>query len=295
MEEIDWNLLKSFMYVVKKGSLSGAARALGSTQPTMGRHIEALEEQLKVPLFIRSREGLLPTDEALNIIPEVEAMESSFGALVRRAGGSNPEEMGTVRISMSEVVGADIIPPIIKKFHQLHRGVHIELSISNRFDNLLKREADIAVRMTPPSQEALISRKIGVSEVGLFAHKSYFDSASYPHSFEDLAHHTLVGPDSEVLFFQVLQSMGIKLKRDEIKIRVDNQIVQQQLIREGVGIGVMQIGVAAKDPELTRVLPKEFEIPMPVSIVMHEDLRSSRRIRLLFDFLAQELTTFYKP
>lgn len=292
MNNIDWNLLKSFSYVVSEGSLSGAARALGTTQPTIGRHIEALEEQLGLPLFVRSREGLTPTEEALNLLPETEAMVASYGALLRRVTGDKPEEMGTVRISASEIMGVEVLPAMLKKFHTRAPGIHVELSISNRLDNLLKRDADVAVRMSDPIQEALIAKKIGVSPVGLFAHKTYLNKAGYPSHIGDLKDHIIIGPDTDILFLQALKTFGLNLSRENLSFRVDNQIVQLELLRKGVGIGAMQKRLATREKGIVNVLEDEISVPMPVWLVMHENLRSSRRIRLLYEFLLAELSKF---
>ena len=219
-------------------------------------------------------------------------MVNSYGALLRRATGDNPEEMGTVRVSASEIMGTEVLPNIVKAFCQKHQGIKIELSISNRFDNLLKREADIAVRMNDPKQEALIAKKIGISSVGLFAHKSYINTYGKPRSLADLNDHRLIGPDTDTLFFQVLQSFGIVVSRDDLAVRVDNQIVQQELIRKGVGIGVMQQKIAIHYKSLVHLLPDDISIQMPIWLVMHEDLKASRRIRLLFEFLSEKLEDF---
>jgi len=289
MDNLNWNLLKSFTYVVKEGSLSGAARALGTTQPTIGRHIETLEAELGFSLFIRSREGLAPTEEGLNLLPETEAMAGSYSALLRRVSGNSPAELGTIRIAVSEIMGVEVLPDILKKFNDKNPGLKIELSISNKIDNLLKRDADIAIRMTDPKQEALIAKKIGVSYVCLYAHKNYFKKHSIPKSLEDLKAHTIIGPDTDQLFLTALKSYGLNISRDEIHFRTDNQLAQLNLLRKGLGICAMQVQLAKKEASLIPILPETISIPMPIWLVMHEDLRSSRRVRLLFDFLIKEL------
>ena len=236
MDTIDWNLLKSFIYVVRKGSLSAAARALVSTQPTVGRHIEALENQFGLPRFTRSREGLIPTDYALNLFPEAEAMESAYGAWMRRVSGDQPEEIGTVRISASEIIGGEVIPALLQKFLRRYPEIQVELSISNQIDNLLKRDSDIAIRMSSPRQEALIAKKVGISPVGLYAHKSYLNWAGIPKTLEGLKGYTIIGPDTDMLFIQTLKTLGIGLSREDFDIRVDNQLVQLELLRKGTGI-----------------------------------------------------------
>lgn len=290
MQNIDWNLLKSFLFVVKEGSLSGAARALESTQPTLSRHIESLEEDLGLKLFIRTREGLIPTEEALNLYPEAESMLGSFGALLRRASGNLPQEVGSIRLTTSEVIGVELMPQLLFKFQKLYPQIKIELSISDKLDNLLKREADLAIRMAAPKQEALITKKIGLSPVGLYAHKKYVKKYGLPETLQDLDKHKIIGADSSQSFLSAMSSIGVN--RDQLSYRSDNQIALLNLIRNAVGIGAMQRQIAIKEKTLVPVLEKEVSFPLPIFLVMHEDLKTSRRIRLLFQFLSDELQSF---
>lgn len=289
---LDWNILKSFNYVIKDGSLSGAARALEITQPTVGRHIEALETQLNISLFVRSRDGLSPTEEALNLLPEIETMAGAFGSLLRRLSGITEQEHGTVRISLSEIMGTEVVPLMLKKFHQLHPNIKVELSISNKMDNLLKRDADLAIRMTDPDQEALIAKKIGISTVGLFAHRSYTKKYGIPKSIGELNSHKIIGPDTDLLFIKALKGLGLDISREEIFFRTDNQIAQLKLLRNGLGICAMQAVLAKKEPNLIPILNKAISFPMPLWLVMHENLKSDRKVRALFTYLSKELKSY---
>lgn len=292
MLDLDWNLLKSFNFVVKEGSLSAAARALGSTQPTLGRHIETLEEKLGRSLFVRSREGLVPTEDALNLLPETEAMLGSYSALLRRVSGDNPDEIGTVRVAMSEIMGIEVFPHFLKDFCHNYPKIKVELSISNKLDNLLKRDADIAIRMTRPSQDALIAKKIGDVQVNLYAHKNYFKKYGFPTNLKDLKNHRIIGPDTDQLFLKGLKTFGLDISRDDLFFRLDNQVAQLELMRKGMGICVMQEPLAKKEKNLEIILPHEIQISMPVWLVMHEDLRSSRRVRVMYDFLKIKLNEY---
>ncbi len=292
MKNLDWNLLKSFTHVVQEGSLSGAARALNSTQPTIGRHIEALEAELGVALFIRSREGLVPTEDALNLLPEAQAMAGSYRIFVRKVAGENQESVGTIRLAVSEVMGIEVLPEILARCHRQYPNIKIELSISNKLDNLLRRDADVAIRMVRPQQDALIAKNVGLSQVGLFCHKKYIEMHGMPTQIGKLKQHTLIGPDEDHLFFETLKSYGVKLNRDDIWFRMDNQIAQLNLLRKGVGIGAMQIPLAKKERDLIQVFENELSIPLPIWVVMHEDLRASKRVRTVFNFLITELQVF---
>lgn len=292
MQNLDWNLLKSFIYVVKEGSLSGAARALNSSQPTIGRHIEALESELKLSLFIRTREGLLPTEDALNLLPEAQTMLGAYSTFIRKLEGDDQDNVGTIRLAVSEIMGIEVLPDLLAKFHRLYPRIKIELSISNKVDNLLRRDADLAIRMTQPQQDALLAKKVGISPLGFYCHKAYINRRGLPRRLENLKEHTLIGPDEDLLFLEILKSSGLNLTRSDIAFRMDNQIAQIALLRKGLGIGVMQVQLAKRESGLQQLFAGELNIPLPIWVVMHEDLKANKRVRLLFNFLIAELEHF---
>lgn len=289
MEALNWELLKSFLAVIKHGSLSGAARALGATQPTIGRHIKSLEDTFQRTLFVRSRDGLTPTSEALDLLPHAETMAGALAALVRTASGEEKEETGTIRLAASEIMGVEILPGMLTRFRQDYPNISIELVISNRIENLLKRDADIALRMLRPTQAALIAKKIGESPIGLFAHKAYLAKHGKPLSLVGLGGHAAIGPDGDVDILRHLSQHGVTNPRESFSLRTDNQLAQLALLKAGAGIGGTQISIAQKDKNLLQILKDEFCIPMEIWLVMHEDLKSIKRIRVLFDFLVREL------
>jgi DNA-binding transcriptional LysR family regulator len=289
MTQPSWELYRSFLAVIRDGSLSGAARSLVLTQPTVGRHVDALEQSLGLPLFTRSQHGLSPTAAALDLVPHAEAMEAAAEALVRAASGEAGEARGIVRLTASDLVGAEILPPILTGFHELHPGIVLELALTNRTEDLLRHEADIAVRMSRPTQAALVARRIGVVGIGFFAHRRYLEAHGPPSGFGDLGAHALIGFDRDVAILRFLEGLGIPVSRALFSLRCDNDLAQLAALRAGYGIGGCQIGVAARDADLVRVLPDvAFELEMWV--VMHEDLRASRRVRLLFDHLVAGLS-----
>lgn len=292
MRDMDWNLLKSFAYVVKEGSLSAASRALNSTQPTIGRHIAILEEQFGFSLFTRSRDGLEPTEEALDLYPDVEAMLTRFDSFVRRLEGEKDEESGTVRIATSEVMGIEVLPDMLKKFHRAHPKIKIELSLSNKNENLLKRDADLAIRLNKPAQEALLAKFVGNVSVHFYAHKDYLKTYGTPKKLNELKDHVIIGPDREQVFLSALEKFGININREDCDFRLDNQVGQIELLRKGLGIGVMQKPLAKRSSALVAILEKEFQYQMPVWAVMHEDLRTNSRVRLVYNFLIEEFQKY---
>lgn len=290
--EIGWELYRSFLGVLREGSLSGAARALGLTQPTVGRHVAALEAALRVPLFTRSSSGLMPTDVALALRAHAEAMESTADALARAATSFGEDVRGVVRISASDVVGVEVLPPIVARLRQRHPALTVELALTNRVQDLLRREADIAVRMTRPGQTQLIARHIGGIELGLHAHRDYLARCGTPRDAGELVRHALIGHDRPTAFIRQIAKSFPGFDRGAFALRTDSDLAQLALIRCGAGIGACQAALAKRDPALVRVLPKAFAGRLDMWVTMHEDLRGSPRCRAAFDALAEGLDTY---
>jgi DNA-binding transcriptional LysR family regulator len=291
-DPIPWELWRSFLAVARHGSLSAAARALRLTQPTLGRHVDQLEQALGAPLFTRSPQGLQPTEAALALVPLAEAMDSAAEAMTRTASGPAGEVAGSVRITASEVVGAEVLPPIFAGFADRHPGVAFELNLTNRPEDLLRRDADIAVRMVRPTQTGLVARRLGETTVGLCARRDYLEARGAPGTIEDLARHRLIGFDREPVPVRAVQGSPLRPTREMFSLRTDNDLAQLAALRAGYGIGACQIGVARRDPELVRVLPDGFAVPIEVWLVVHEDLRADVRVRRVFDWLAEGLLAY---
>lgn len=292
-DKLNWELCRSFLEVLRTGSLSAAARMLGLTQPTVARHVEQLEAELGgVKLFTRSPQGLAPTDAALLLEPHAIAMESAAAALVRAASGTSGEVAGVVRISASQVIGAEVLPPILTALKREHRGLVFEVELSNETVDLLRRDADIAVRMVQPRQEALVARKVGDLSLGLHAHVEYLDEHGTPHTMEEARQHALIGFDSLIVPPDIIREIGMPVDRAMFDFRTDNDLAQIAAIRAGFGIGMCQNAFARDDNRLVRVLEKEISWTLPVWVVMHEDLRAVARMRATFDWLAEALTAY---
>ena len=290
--EPDWETYRSFLAVMTEGSLSAAARKLSLTQPTIGRHIDQLEAALALPLFTRSQTGLIPTQAAGELLPHAKAMASAAAALVRASSAAEAEERGTVRLTASVIVGGEVLPSILTTFREQHPGIAIELVLSDQTQDLLRRDADIAVRMVRPKQEALVTKKIGRIALGLFAHRRYLARHGAPKSLEEIAQHAVIGFDRETAAVRALRQTGLTLTHDMFALRCDADLAQLAALRAGYGLGICQLGIARRDPELVEVLSGAFKFELDMWLVMHKDLRNTRRMRLLFDHLVQELTTY---
>lgn len=291
-QDIRWELYRSFLGVLQQGSLSGAARALGLTQPTVGRHISALEAAFGLALFTRSQSGLLPTEAGLMLRPYADAMRSTAAALRRTAESQGEGVSGTVRVSASEIVGVEVLPPLVARLREAHPQLTVELVMTDRVQDLLRREADIAVRMAPPRQQSLIARRIGTVMVGLFAHRSYLALHGTPRNVQELGQHALIGFDEETPFIRAARKRMPALSRGAFSIRTDSSVGQLALIRAGCGIGACQIALARRNADLVRVLPLKFEFKLDTWVTMHEDLRNSARCKVTFDALVQDLTAY---
>jgi DNA-binding transcriptional LysR family regulator len=291
-KNIGWELYRTFLAVLTEGSLSGAARAIGITQPTAGRHISALEASFGQALFTRSQTGLLPTEAALTLRVHAEAMRSNAAALARAATARGQQVAGTVRISASEVIGVEVLPPILAKLRQEHPLLRIELVPTNRVQDLLQREADIAVRMTQPKQEMLIARRVGDVALGLHAHSDYLRQYGTPRAPEDLSRHALIGFDEETPFLRAARKLFPAWTRDAFSLRSSSDLGQLALIRAGCGIGFCQVALARRDTELVRLLPEHFAYKLETWVTMHEGLRGSPRCKLAFDALAEGLQAY---
>jgi len=288
---LSWELYRTFLAVLTEGSLSGAARALGITQPTAGRHVAALEAAFGQTLFTRSQSGLLPTDAALALRGYAAALRSTAAALERAAASHGPGVAGVVRVSASDVIGVEVLPPVIAELRRAHPGLVIELVTTNRLQDVVQREVDIAVRMAQPSQDALVARRIGDVELGLFARADYVERHGTPATLAELARHALIGFDQLTPFLREAGKAFPVWRREAFALRADSDLAQLALLRAGCGIGFCQTVIARRDL-LVRVLPKAVSLKFPTWVVMHEDLRGSLRCTVTFDALARALKSY---
>jgi DNA-binding transcriptional LysR family regulator len=286
----DWRLVRSFLAALDQGSLLGAARVLRASQPTVGRHIAELESQLGVLLFERTGRGLVPTATALKLADAARGMEAGALQLAQTLSGAQTQTSGTVRITASVPVAVQLMPPLLAAMRQTLPDIQIELVSSNQVSNLLRREADIAVRMVRPDQTSLVAKRIGQVGLGAYAHRSYLARRGTPRQPTDLLQHELIGSDADPAILQGFQAMGYPVTRESFALRSDDFIVQWQAVRAGLGVGFCADYMARTDPDVLRVLPGLLKIPpLPVWLTVHREIRTNRRIRAVYDFLAEAL------
>ncbi|MFL6720456.1 MAG: LysR family transcriptional regulator [Sphingomonas sp.] len=294
MPELPWNHYRTFLAVIQEGSLSGAARRIGITQPTAGRHIEALERVIGARLFNRLPTGLSPTEPARRLLPHAEAMAVAASAIQRSASADAEDERGIVRLSAPELIGQEVLPSVLQPFCARFSGVIVELKLSNRNENVLRGDVDIAIRMARPAQEALIARRLGDVKLGLYAHRKYIGEFGTPDLPTDLRNHRLIGFDEDQQLLRAGDSGEPPPDRSMFGFRCDSGSMHAAAVRAGIGIGALHVNYAGNDADLVRVLEPSFTMTREMWLVMHEAARSTRRIRLLFDHLNESLSAFVR-
>ena len=290
-KQISWDDQRLFLAVLEEGSLSAAARRLALSQPTVRVRIERLEQSLGTVLFTRSANGLTPTNEALALHAPARAMAMASERFVRLASAPVGEIGGTVRLSVPEFMGVELVPRILAELRQSHPAVRIELSLSNAPADLLEQEADLAIRTFAPKQEALISRKVASIPLGFFASPDYLARRGTPLELAELAMHDLIGPDRDAGGLALANALAPALAESAWVLRTDSHPAQIAAARAGVGICVAQVPLGRQDPRLRHVLPGFTVTTLDTWVVTHENLKNVPRVRAVFDALATAFTT----
>ena len=285
----DWSLVRSFLAVLEKGSLLAASRDLQLSQPTIGRHVAELESQLGLVLFDRNGRGLLPTEAAYHLAESARIMQSGADQLARNVMGADLGASGTVRITASQPVSCYVLPPLLAQMRLSLPDVQVELVASNEVSNLLRREADIAVRMVQPQQASIIARRVGKVTLRACAHQDYLRRRGVPRQPSDLLAHDLIGGDRNDDTLKGFAAQGLVVGREQFAFRADDLIVVWQAVRAGLGVGFVSEHLIRSDPAVISVLPKLKIEPLPVWLAVHKEIRTSKRIRAVYDFLADAL------
>jgi DNA-binding transcriptional LysR family regulator len=285
----DWSLIQSFLAVAETGSLSAAARTLGRSQPTLGRQIQTLEQTLDAQLFDRHARGLKLSETGSDLLPLARQMHRAMNEIALTAAGQSQQLEGSVRITASVLTSHYILPSIFATIREAEPAIQLDLIPSDTTENLLFREADIAIRMYRPTQLDVVTRHIADIEMGVFAAHSYLERKGHPQNATDMLSHDMVGYDSNDLIVHTMRDMGWPITRESFAVRCDNQATYWELVRMGCGIGFSQTGVGRADP-LVEELDFGIEIPnLPVWLTAHQAMRQTPRIRRVWDLLADGL------
>lgn len=286
----DWNQARAFLVTAEEGSLSAAARALGLTQPTLGRQVAALEEALGVTLFERIGRSLSLTPAGLELLDHVKSMGEAANRISLAASGQSQEIDGTVCISASDTASAYLLPPILKRLRQIAPGINVEIIATNAVSDLQLREADIAIRHVRPEQPDLTARLLRETTAHFYASKAYLDRKGRPQSAGDMSSHEFIAFDRPDQFLQYFTETGLPLQEHNFKLTTASGLVGWELARSDLGIIVMIKELAEQFPEMEQVLPSFKPFVVPFWLATHRELHTSRRIRLVFDLLADALS-----
>ena len=289
MNNLDWNQLKAFLETAETGSLSAAARKLGLTQPTLSRQVAAIEQYMGVTLFERVGKSMALTPTGLDLLEHARAMGAAAEALGLAATGSSQAVRGVVSVSATDVVASVLLPPLVKKLHDQEPGIAIDVIPSNALSDLLRREADIAIRHVKPEQPDLIARLVREASAHFYASESWVNAHGHPRSAEDAARLSFVGSDRSGQYLGYLRTHGLPLSEANFSCYADHSVAHWALVRQGMGIGVMMEEIALATPGMVRVLDDLPPVRFPIWLVTHRELRTSKRIRMVFDALAQGL------
>lgn len=290
----DWNHVRGFLATVEEGSLSAGARVLGVTQPTLSRQISALEQSLGITLFERGHRSSELTAAGLELVEHVRAMYSAATHISLTASGQSQTIKGHVKITCTNNVATYHLPPILKRLRMKAPDIEIELVTSNDVRDLKKREADIAIRHGRPDQPDLIAKLVGETTAYFYASTDYLDNAGRPKSIEDFSAHDFIGFETATQLIPYMKAMGIEVTRDNFKIYSESGTAIIGLLRQGLGIAISSENDVRDIPGLEQVLPESAAIPIPFWLVTHRELHTSRRIRLVYDHLSEELKSLLK-
>lgn len=291
--QFDWNLARAFLVTAEEGSLSAAARALGLTQPTLSRQVAGLEQALGVALFERVGRGLELTPSGAALLEQVRTMGDAAGSLKLAAAGQSSAIAGNICISATDLVATLAMPVLVEKLRRRYPDITIELIASNTISDLKRREADIAIRAMQPGEPDLIARKVGDATGHLYASEQYLGRMGVPRTPQDLADADFICDKSE-MFVNAMAACGVKLTQRNFPVSSESVITQWELVKRGLGIALLPDQLAEREPQFRKVLPELQPWQGPLWLVVHKELRTSRRVRVVFDFLAEELLAWFQ-
>ncbi|WP_255552379.1 LysR family transcriptional regulator [Maritimibacter dapengensis] len=285
----DWNRARAFLVTAEEGSLSAAARALGLAQPTVGRQVEAFQDELGVVLFERAGHSLTLTPAGHALLDHARAMGEAAIGLSRVAYGQNDEIDGRVTIAASDAYAGILLPPILERLQAQEPRISVSIVVSNDAADLLRREADIAIRNFQPKEPDLIAKRLRTAHARFYASPDYVDALGEVTKPGELGSARFIGLDDTGLMLGMLQQLGFPITDDNIPLRTGNFLVMWALVKRGLGIGVLDDRIGDNDPDVVRVLPDMPPLEFPLFLVAHRDIHQSRRLRFVWDFLSVAL------
>lgn len=293
MDQMDWNQLKAFLETAETGTLSAAARKLGLTQPTLSRQVAAIEKHLGVTLFERVGKSMALTATGLDLLAHARTMGYAAEALGLAASSQSQAVTGVVSVSASDMFASHLLPRLVKQLRTHAPGITLEVISSDAISDLQRREADIAIRLVNPEQPDLIARRVGSATAYFYASQEWVNTHGIPRTAQDAAHLPFVGSDRAGRYLAYLRQHGLSVSESNFSCYANDTDTHWQLVRQGLGIGAMMLEIAQTATGMVRVLDLVPPVQFPVWLVTHRELRTSRRIRLVFDHLAEHLTHMF--
>lgn len=286
MDNLDWNQLKAFLETAETGSLSAAARKLGLSQPTLSRQVAAIERRLGVTLFERVGKAMVLTGTGLDLLEHTRTMGAAADAVSLTANGLSQAAEGVVTVSATDTVAVCLLPPLLRQLREQAPGIQIEVVSSDAMSDLLRREADIAIRHLKPEQPDLIARHIREVEAHYYASKDWVRQNGHPRTAEEAARLPFVGSDRSGQYLAFLRHHGLPLTEASFSCYASNTAAHWALVSQGLGIGPMMKEIAEATPNMVRVLDDVPPVRFPIWLVTHRELRTARRIRVVFEAMA---------
>lgn len=288
----DWNRARAFLVTAEEGSFSAGARALGLAQPTLGRQVSALEAQLGVTLFERLGQGLELTEAGRQLQQHVQAMAEAANRFSLTASGQSQQLEGSVTLAVSEIEAVFLLPPVLAALRERWPGIAIDVQVSNSVADLKRREADIALRSFRPTEPDLIARKLYEEPVWLYGTPTYLAAFGQPERLDEISAVQLIGFEQNTQLEDFLCPQGWPIDQSNIRITTLSQLLQWQLVKRHLGLGFFPQRIGDTEPAFQRAF-EQFGAPitLPLWLVSHRELRTSQRVRVVFDTLAEMLAT----
>jgi len=284
-----WDLMRSFLAVLREGTLGKAAEVLGSSQPSVGRHVKQLEAQLGAELFERRAQRMVPTAFARQLGTSAQGMLDGAEAARRLLAARTAEATRTVRISASRMTATHLVTPLLAPLLARPDAPEIELSADDTLSNLAEHDADLAVRHVRPTQESLVVRRVGSIHFGIYGARSYLRQRPAPLQPEDLAAHVVVGFDRSLLMMRGARRIGLALERGRFRFRSDDRVVHWAAVRAGVGLGLLPTYLGRREEGLVRVLPDHRLTPSPVWLAARRDVLARAAVAQVYERLRDGL------
>ncbi|MCR9224073.1 MAG: LysR family transcriptional regulator [Hyphomonas sp.] len=285
----DWNQVRAFLATAEEGSLSAAARALGQTQPTLSRQVAALEEDLGVTLFERAGRAMALTEAGRDLMEHVRIMADAATKVSLVASGQSQTVEGKVVITATGAMATYYLPPIIRRIRDEAPGITLDIVTSNEVQDLTRREADISIRHARPTQPDLIAKLVGDSAAHLYASEDYIKSLGPIQTLKDIEHADFIGFDRNDELIAEMARHGLNLTADNFTVNARAGTVMRELVVQGLGIGFLTRDVEKMEPRIKAILPDKITLPVPVWLVTHRELHTSKRIRVVYDILSEDL------